>query len=109
LVMLDQAGIPRPRPHIRLHRPPAISLKMLVGRSPDILATLIVLCGFVYFFVLQVSWSPRGRPGRPPGPPIFGNLANHLIPSERLQGIFFLVWLGSALWLMFGSRTSWSK
>ena len=93
LVMVDQAGIPRPKPQARLNVPRAISPKTLVRRSPDILAGLITFCGILYFFVLRIGWSRRG-------PPIFGNLDEHLIPSERLRGIFFLAWLASALWLM---------
>jgi hypothetical protein len=92
LVMVDHAGIPRPKPPVRLNVPRAISLKMM-RRSPDILAGLITLCGFVYFFVLHIRWDRGGRP-------ILGNLAENLLPSEKLRGIFLFAWLGSMLWLL---------
>jgi hypothetical protein len=95
LVMVDRAGIPRPKPQVRQNPRSAMSpkmLKMLIGRSPDIAAGLITLSGFVYFFVLHTPWH-RG------GPPILGNLAENLIPSEKLRGIFLLSWIGSMLWL----------
>jgi hypothetical protein len=93
LVMVDQSGIPRPKPSGRPNVPRAISLKMLMRRSPDLLAALMTLCGSVYFLVLHMRWY-RG------GPPILGNLAENLLPSERLRGIFLLAWLGSMLWLL---------
>ena len=93
LVMVDQAGIPRPKPSGRPNVQRTISPKMLMRRSPDMLAGLITLCGSVYFLVLHMRWH-RG------GPPIFGNLAENLLPSERLRGIFLLAWLGSMLWLL---------
>jgi len=93
LVMVDQAGIPRPKPPLRLNLPRAISLKMLMRRSPDILAGLIALCGFAYFFLLRIAWH-RG------GPPILGNLAGNLLPSEKLRSIFLFAWLGSMLRLL---------
>jgi len=33
------------------------------------------------------------------GPPIFGNIAEHLLPSEQMRGAFLLAWLGSMVWL----------
>ena len=93
VAMVDQAGIPRPRPQVRLNAPRGgISPKMLMRRSPDIVAALIALFGFVYFFVLRIGWSRRG-------PPILGNFAENLIPNENHRGIFLLSWLGSMLWL----------
>jgi hypothetical protein len=92
LVMIDQAGIPRPKPSVRQNVQRAISPKMLMRRSPDMLAGLITLCGSAYFLVLHMRWHWGG-------PPIFGNLAENLLPSERLRGIFLLLWLGSMLWL----------
>jgi hypothetical protein len=95
LVMVDQAGIPRPKRRVRLNSPRAMSpkmLKTLTSRSPDIVAALITLSGFVYFFVLRIGWSRHG-------PPILGNFADNLIPSENLRGIFLLSWIGSMLWL----------
>ena len=93
LVMVDQAGILRPKPSVRLYVPGAISLKMLLRRSPDIAAGLITLCGFVYFIVLHIGWH-RG------GPPILGNLAENLLPSEKVRGIFLFAWVGSMVWLL---------
>jgi hypothetical protein len=93
--MVDQAGIPRPKPRVRLRPSSARSpklLKMLTSRSPDIVAGLTTLSGFVYFFVLRLGWSRHG-------PPILGNFADNLIPSEKLRGIFLLSWIGSMLWL----------
>lgn len=93
LVMVDQAGIPRPKPPVRMNVPRAISPKILMRRSPDIVAGLITLCGFVYFIVLHIGWH-RG------GPPILGNFAENLLPSEKLRGVFLFAWLGSMLWLL---------
>jgi hypothetical protein len=78
LVMVDQAGIPCPKPSVRPNVPRAISPKMLMRRSPDMLAGLITLCGSVYFLVLRMRWH-RG------GSPIFGNLAENLLPSEMIS------------------------
>jgi hypothetical protein len=83
LAMLDQAGIPRPKPEARLNVPRPIALTTLIRRSPDILAGLITLSGLVYFFVLRIGWSKHG-------PSIFGNLDERLIPSDRNRRIFFL-------------------
>jgi len=92
LVMVDQAGIPRPKPTVRAGAAPAISPLSLVRRLPDISAGLITVCGVVYFFILRIGWTRRG-------PPILGNFADHLIPNEKFRGIFLFAWLGSMLWL----------
>jgi hypothetical protein len=92
LVMVDQAGIPRPKPTVRLRPARATSPMARLRRSPDILAGLTALCGFVYFFVLRIGWSRHG-------PPILGTFADHLIPNEKFRGIFLLAWIGSMLWL----------
>jgi hypothetical protein len=92
LVMVDEAGIPRPKPNVRLIPSRAISSMALVRRSPDILAGLITVCGALYFFVLRIGWNRRG-------PPIFGNFADNLIPNEKFRGIFLLAWLVSMIWL----------
>ena len=93
LVMVDQAGISRPKPTIPRMAPFAISPTMLVRKSPDILAGLVAFCGFIYFFVFHIGWSRSG-------PPILGNFAEHLLPSESIRGIFLWMWLGSMAWLM---------
>jgi hypothetical protein len=82
LVMVDEAGIPRPKPTVRLMPARAISPMVLVQRSPDILAGLITVCGVVYFFVLRI-----------------GSFADHLIPNEKFRGIFLFAWLASTIWL----------
>lgn len=93
LVMVDQAGIPRPKSTIRLKPPRGISPITIIRRLPDILAGLITVCGVVYFFVLRIGWSRRG-------PPILGNFADHLIPNDRFRSIFLLAWIASMLWLL---------
>jgi hypothetical protein len=92
LVIVDQAGISRPKAPARRKVPRPKSPTALIRRSPDIFAGLITLCGFVYFFVLRVGWSRKG-------PPILGNLTDRLIPSEKVRGIFLVAWLVSMLWL----------
>jgi len=91
LVMVDQAGIPRPKPSVRRH-PAAKAPQMLIRRLPDVAASLLTAFGIVYFLIFQVGWH-RG------GPPIFGNVAEHLLPSEQARGAFLLAWLGSMIWL----------
>ena len=91
LVMVDQAGIPRPKPSIRLH-PSSKAPRMLISRLPDAAAGLIIVLGVAYFLILKIGWH-RG------GPPIFGNVAEHLLPSEQVRGAFLLAWLGSMIWL----------
>lgn len=91
LVMVDQAGIPRPKPSIRL-RPPVKAPRMLIRRLPDVIAGLITALGFAYFIILHMGWH-RG------GPPIFGDVAERLLPSEHLRGAFLLAFLGSMIWL----------
>jgi hypothetical protein len=76
LAMVDQAGIPRPKPEARLNVPRPIALTTLIRRSPDILAGLITLSGLVYFFLLRIGWSKHG-------PSIFGNLDERLIPQRQ--------------------------
>ena len=93
LVMVDQAGIRPPKPTVRVTPARAISPMALVRRLPDISAGLITVCGVVYFFILRIGWSRRG-------PPILGNLADHLIPNEKFRGVFLFAWLGSMLWLL---------
>jgi len=92
LVMVDQAGIPRPKPSVRL-RPSAKAPQMLVRRLPDVVAGLITALGIVYFLISDMGWH-RG------GPPIFGNVAEHLLPNEQVRGAFLLAWLGSMIWLV---------
>jgi len=91
LVMVDQAGIPRPR---QLVRPlaSAILFQTLKARPSDIAAGLTTVLGVIYFLVLRMGWSRRGGP-------IFGNFAEHLLPNEQVRGVFLLVWLGSMVWL----------
>jgi len=72
LVMVDQAGIPRPKPSVR-QQPSANSPQMLVGRVPDVAAGLVAALGIVYFIILKMEWG-RG------GPPILGNVAERLLP-----------------------------
>jgi hypothetical protein len=91
LVMLDQADIPRPKPRVRI-RPTTKAPQMLIRKLPDVVAGLITALGIVYFLILHMRWR-RG------GPPIFGNLAEHLLPSEQLRGAFLLAFLGSMIWL----------
>jgi len=91
LVMVDQAGIPRPKPNIQLY-PSSKAPRMLISRLPDAAAGLIVVLGVAYFLILKMGWH-RG------GPPIFGNVAEHLLPSEQVRGAFLLAWLGSMIWL----------
>ena len=90
--MVDQAGISRPKPRVRLRRTPK-GFKMPIRRLPDVVAGLITALGIVYFFILRMGWS-RG------GPPIFGNLAEHLLPSEKESAVFFITWIGSMIWLL---------
>jgi hypothetical protein len=96
LVMVDQAGIPRPKPRTRL-LPAPNAPQMLIRRLPDLAAGLITALGIVYFFVLHMGWS-RG------GPLIFGNLAAHVLPSEEVRGVFLLAWIGSMIWLLVRSK-----
>jgi|ERR1700722_9244350 len=91
LVMIDQAGIHRPKA-ARRKVPRPKSPTALIRRSPDVFAGLITACGFVYFFVLRIGWSRKG-------PPILGNLADSLISSEKVRGIFLIAWIVSMLWL----------
>ncbi|HKT88634.1 MAG TPA: hypothetical protein VJQ59_09375 [Candidatus Sulfotelmatobacter sp.] len=90
LVMVDQAGILRPKPSVL--RPSARAPQMLIRRLPDLAAGLIAAVGIVYFLILKMGWH-RG------GPPIFGNGAEHLLPNEQVRGVFLLAWLGSMIWL----------
>lgn len=92
LVMVDQARLPRPKPTVRL-RPSAKAHQTLIRRLPDVAAGLITALGIVYFLILKMSWH-RG------GPPIFGNLAEHLLPNQQVRGAFLLAWLGSMVWLL---------
>ncbi len=96
LVMIDQAGIPRPKPSTRL-RPTAKAPQTLIRKLPDMAAGLITALGVVYFLILKMRWH-RG------GPPIFGNVAEHLLPNEQVRGAFLLAWLGSMIWLFVRSR-----
>jgi hypothetical protein len=91
LVMVDQAGIPRPKPRVQL-RPSPKAPQMLIRRLPDVVAGLITGLGVVYFIILKTGWH-RGTP------PIFGNVSEHLLPSEQVRGAFLLAWLGSMIWL----------
>jgi hypothetical protein len=93
LVMVDQAGIPRPKTAVRLKVPHPQSPIALIRTSPDVLAGLIALCGVVYFFVLEIGWSRNGSP-------ILGGLSDRLIPNEEVRDISFLAWLVSVLWLL---------
>ena len=65
---------------------------MLVRRLSDSAVGLITALGAVYFLVLKMGWH-RG------GPPIFGNVAEFLMPNEQARGAFLLAWLGSMMWL----------
>jgi len=70
---------------ILLRGNPVLSLR---GAELLVLFALSV-AGFLYFLVL-----PR-RPWWGTGPsPIFGNLAQNLIPSESLRGLVFVLWIG---------------
>ena len=42
---------------------------------------VITAIGIVYFLILKMGWH-RG------GPPIFGNVAEHLMPNEQVRGVF---------------------
>ncbi len=96
LVMVDQAGIRRPKASRRKVPRPKLSIAM-IRRSPDAFAALITACGIVYFFVLQIGWSRKG-------PPILGNLTDRLISSEKVRGIFLVAWIVSMLWLLIRSK-----
>ena len=89
--MVDQAGIPRPKRSVRL-RPSPNALQMLIRRLPEVAAGLITALGIAYFLILRMGWH-RG------GPPIFGNAAERLLPSEQVRGAFLVAWLGSMIWL----------
>lgn len=91
LVMVDQAGIPRPKLRVQLRLSSKAS-RMLIRRLPDVVAGLITALGVVYFLILNTGWH-RSRL------PIFRNVAEHLVPSEQVRGAFLLVWLGSMIWL----------
>jgi hypothetical protein len=91
LVMVDQAGIPRPKPSVQLRPSPRVP-QMLIRRLPDVVAVLTTALGVFYFLILKTGWH-RG------GPPIFGDVAEHLLPSEPVRGAFLLAWLGSMIWL----------
>jgi len=91
LVMVDQASIPRPKPRVRL-RPSPKAPQMLMKRLPDVAAGLIATLGVVYFLILKMGWH-RG------GPPIFGSVAEHLLPNEQVREAFLIAWLGSMIWL----------
>jgi hypothetical protein len=92
LVMVDQAGIPRPKPSVRLLATAIVS-QTLKGRPLDITAGLITVLGVVYFLVLRMGWSRRSGP-------IFGNFAEHLVPNEQVRGVLLLTWLGGMIWLL---------
>ncbi len=91
LVMVDQAGIHRPKSVVRPVASAIVS-KTLKGKPSDIAAGLITVLGFVYFIILHTGSSRRSQP-------IFGNFAEHLVPNEQARAAFFLLWLGSMLWL----------
>jgi hypothetical protein len=92
LVMLDQAKIRRHRTSLVRAVLLSMSPRKLFRTFPDAAAGVLTLCGFVYFFLLRMGWGRRG-------PPIFGNLAEHLIPSDSVRGAFLVVWICSMLWL----------
>ena len=91
LVMVDQAGIPRPKASVQ-PRPSPKAPQMVIRRLPDVVAGLITALGVVYFLILKTGWH-RG------GPPIFGDVAERLLPSEQVRGAFLLAWVGSMIWL----------
>ena len=107
LVMVDEAGIPRPKPKLLGHPGPKFSdtlvavlstlRRMLFRSAPDVVAGVVALCGLLYFFLLPMGW---GRTG----PRIFGNFAEHLIPRDSVRGVFFVIWIGSMLWLWYRTR-----
>lgn len=94
LVMVDEAGISRPKAKVNFAVPLRMRPLQLIRWFPDAVAGLVALCGFVYFVIFHIG-SSHG------GPPLFGNLADKLISSERVQGTLLLVWIGSMLWLWF--------
>ena len=65
-------------------------------------AGLITALGIAYFLILHTGWHPGG-------PPIFGNIAEHLLSSEHVSEAFFLVWLGSMIWLLVRQRVADEK
>jgi hypothetical protein len=101
LIMVDQARIPRRKPNV-----PKLLLSGLSPRKllrlltlPDAIAATLSFCGFVYFFLLPMRWGRNDSSSR-----IFGNLAEHLIPSESIRGALFVMWLGSIFWLSYAYR-----
>jgi hypothetical protein len=97
LVMLDQAKIPRHKTSLVRAALFSTSPRKLFRTFPDAAAGFLTLCGFVYFFLLRMGWGRRG-------PPIFGNLAERLIPSDSVRGTLLVIWIGSMLWLWFRTK-----
>jgi hypothetical protein len=91
LVMVDQAGISRSTAKVPVAAFFPRSPRNLIESLPQAVAGLVTVCGFIYFLILM-------RQGRR-GPPLFGDLPRKLIPSESVQSAFFVIWIGSMLWL----------
>ena len=89
LVMVDQAGILRPKPGVRQEIPLGRVFSASIKSWPNVLLGLTTICGFIYFIILRA-----GRPS-----PLLGDFADHLIPDQNVRGFLLLFWLGSMVWL----------
>ena len=86
LVMVDQAGIPRPKPSF-LTTTTAIFPRGVLQLVQFLFCAVVGLAGLLYFFVLPMR-SQRGSA------PVFGDLSRFKL-SDSMAGLFFVAWLAS--------------
>lgn len=93
LVMVDQAGIPRPKPKLLATLAPASPRRILpVVRFA--VSAFVILAGLLYFFVFTIRWERRN----PNSPYVFGELGRFRL-NDNMSALFFVAWLVS-LFLM---------
>lgn len=94
LVMVDQAGIPRPKPMLGAFLPRSISQSTALLR--DIAAWTLTLAGAFYFIVLPIKSSKLSD-----DPYLFGSLVDRLQLSDGLKGGFFILWIAVSVFLLY--------
>jgi RNase P protein component len=93
LVIVDQARISRPSSDFLASFVKSLTPHKETWTLRSAALALVMLSGIVYFFLLPMKLGLNS-------PRIFGYLAEKLIPSEGVRGVFFVVWMASVFLLV---------
>jgi hypothetical protein len=93
-VMVDEAGIPRPKPTIGVFLPKSTTQFTALLRHAVVWT--LPLAGAFYFIILPMRWGKQ-----PEDPYMFGSLVDRLHLSEGLKGAFFIVWIAASVFLLY--------